>query len=115
MLALGPEDALTKIGSAGLPAMHVEVRIVDDQGNDVVQGETGELWVRGQRHPRLLESARSDRRLVHDGWLHTGDAARQDDEGYFYVVDRWKDMYISAGRMSIGRGRECDLPTRRHR
>lgn len=98
VLALKPEDCSTKIGSAGLPAMHTEVRIVDDNDNDVEQGQNGELWVRGPNvtpgywnRPDATESSFSD------GWLKTGDAARQDDDGFYYIVDRWKDMYISGG------------------
>ncbi len=98
VLALREDDALTKIGSAGLPGMHIEVRIVDDEGNDVSIGTTGELWVRGANvTPGYWNRPEATAEAITDGWLHTGDAARQDDDGYFYVVDRWKDMYISGG------------------
>ena len=98
VLALKPEDAVVKIGSAGLPAMHTEVRIVDEDGGDVVQGATGELWVRGPNvTPGYWNRPDANEESFTDGWLHTGDAARQDDDGFFYVVDRWKDMYISGG------------------
>src|SRR5581483_864017 len=97
-LVLGADRIMDKAGSVGLPVMHLEARIVDRDGRDVAPGETGELWVRGpsvttgywNRPEATAES-------FTDGWLHTGDAARQDGDGYFYIVDRWKDMYISGG------------------
>lgn len=98
VLALKPGDCETKIGSAGLPAMHTEVRIVDDEQNDVEVGATGELWVRGPNiTPGYWNRPDANADSFTDGWLHTGDAARQDDDGFYYVVDRWKDMYISGG------------------
>ncbi len=98
VLALKPEDCSTKIGSAGQPCMHTEVRIVDDDGNDVAQGDIGELWVRGPNiTPGYWNKPEATESSFHDGFLKTGDAARQDDDGFYYVVDRWKDMYISGG------------------
>ncbi len=98
VLALKPEDCTTKIGSAGLPAMHCDVRIIGEDGGDVTQGETGELWVRGPNvTPGYWNLPEATAEAITDGWLHTGDAARQDDDGFYYVVDRWKDMYISGG------------------
>ena len=98
VLALKPEDAETRVGSAGLPGMHLEVRIVDDEQNDVALGETGELWVRGPNvTPGYWNRPEANESSFTDGWLYTGDAARQDADGFFYVVDRWKDMYISGG------------------
>jgi len=55
------------------------------------------VGARAERDAGLLEPAEATAESITDGWLHTGDAARQDDEGYYYVVDRWKDMYISGG------------------
>ncbi|MCP4226680.1 MAG: long-chain fatty acid--CoA ligase [Actinomycetia bacterium] len=98
VLALKPEDCSTKIGSAGLPAMHTEVRIVDEDGNDVGPGVNGELWVRGPNvTPGYWNRPDATADSFDDGWLKTGDAARTDDEGFYYIVDRWKDMYISGG------------------
>jgi fatty-acyl-CoA synthase len=95
---LDSADAVRKIGSAGKAVMHTEIKIVDAAGNEVVDGAVGELLIRGPNitpgywnNPEATESA------FVDGWLKTGDAARFDDEGYIYIVDRWKDMYISGG------------------
>ena len=97
--ALKPEDCEVKIGSAGLPAMHTEVRIVGEDGEDVPVGDNGELWVRGPNvtpgywnRPEATAEA-----ITEGGWLRTGDAAREDEDGFVYIVDRWKDMYISGG------------------
>jgi acyl-CoA synthetase (AMP-forming)/AMP-acid ligase II len=92
------EDAIRKIGSVGTPMANVEVRVVDEEMNDVAQGEVGEIVYRG---PLVMsgywnkpaETAEAFR----GGWFHSGDLVRQDDEGYLFVVDRKKDMIISAG------------------
>jgi len=96
--ALTRDDASRKIGSAGAPAMHVEVRVVDEDGNDVGPHVVGELWVRGPNvTPGYWNRPDATAESFTDGFLHTGDAAKYDDEGYLYIVDRWKDMYISGG------------------
>jgi fatty-acyl-CoA synthase len=89
---------IEKAGSIGMPLLMLDVRIVDDDGTDVVNGETGELWLRGPsitrgywNQPELTASA------FHDGWFKTGDAARRDADGFYYLVDRKKDMFISGG------------------
>ncbi len=99
VLALRPEDAAVKIGAAGRPAMHNEVRIVDDEGNEVTEaGVVGELWVRGPNvTPGYWNKPEATAESFTDGWLHTGDATKTDDDGFFYIIDRWKDMYISGG------------------
>ena len=97
-IVIDPEHAVSKSGSCGLPVLHTEVRIVDREGRDVERGQVGELWVRG---PNVIAGywrrPDADAESFTDGWLHTGDAARQDEDGYYYIVDRWKDMYISGG------------------
>ncbi|MCP5029402.1 MAG: long-chain fatty acid--CoA ligase, partial [Actinomycetia bacterium] len=96
VLSLKPEDCETRIGSAGLPALHTEAKIVDEDGNPTPVGETGELWVRGPNiTPGYWNNPEATAGSFTDGWLHTGDAAREDEDGFFYIVDRWKDMYIS--------------------
>ena len=98
VMALPQEDSRRKIGSAGLPFLHNRCRVVDQTGRDVEPGHVGELWMRGPNiTPGYWNRPEESAAALTDGWLHSGDAVRQDDEGYFYVVDRWKDMYISGG------------------
>jgi fatty-acyl-CoA synthase len=92
------ERALDKVGSAGLPPFYTEVRLVDDDGHDVPDGERGEVIVRG---PNVMKGYwnRPDAtaEVLVNGWFHTGDIGVRDDEGYYYIVDRKKDMIISGG------------------
>ncbi|QRM34063.1 AMP-binding protein [Microvirga sp. VF16] len=86
-----------KAGSAGLPPAAVRVRLVDDNGNDVPDGEVGEIWVRG---PNVSPGYWNQPPASGDfagGWFRTGDAARRDADGFYYIVDRKKDMFISGG------------------
>jgi long-chain acyl-CoA synthetase len=91
-------DRPRKPGSIGTPIAGVEVRIVDPDGKDLPPGEVGELLIRGHnvmkgywRRPEATGEA------VTDGWLHTGDLARADADGYLYIVDRIKDLVIRGG------------------
>jgi fatty-acyl-CoA synthase len=98
VLTLDREDAATKAGSSGKPVLHTEVRIVRPDGIDAAAGELGELWVRGPNvTPGYWNRPEANQSSFTDGWLHTGDAARTDEDGLYYIVDRWKDMYISGG------------------
>lgn len=87
-----------KIGSVGTPAGVVEVKIVNDAGKEVAQGEEGEIIIRG---PNVMKGYfnRPDEtaKAMESGWLHSGDVGRLDNEGYLYIVDRIKDMIISGG------------------
>ena len=95
---LDAADAIRKVGSAGKALMHTAIRIVDDTGDDVPPGTIGELLTKGPNiTPGHWNKPEATVQSFTDGWLHTGDAARQDDEGFVYIVDRWKDMYISGG------------------
>jgi fatty-acyl-CoA synthase len=90
--------ATGKPGSTGKLALNTEVRVVGEDGEDVAPGETGELWVKGPNiTPGYWNRPEANAETITDGWLHTGDACRMDAEGHFYIVDRWKDMYISGG------------------
>lgn len=94
-----PEDAIEKVGSVGRPQMLLEVRIVDADGEDVAEGESGELWMRGPGLTpgywnRPEETAKA---FTPDGWLKSGDIGRRDGDGAFYVAGRIKEMYISGG------------------
>jgi fatty-acyl-CoA synthase len=98
VLILDVEDGARKAGSAGKPVLHNEVKIVREDGSDAARGEIGELWVRGPNvTPGYWNRPDANRSSFTGGWLHTGDAARLDDQGFYYIVDRWKDMYISGG------------------
>ncbi|MBI2710469.1 MAG: long-chain fatty acid--CoA ligase [Actinobacteria bacterium] len=88
-----------KVGSIGVPLPGVEVRLVDADGEDVLIGDEGEIWVRG---PNVFGGYWNDRRataaaLTPDGWLRTGDIAVVDDDGYVFLVDRAKDLIIVSG------------------
>ena len=87
-----------KPGSVGRPVPCAEVRVVDDDGRDVATGEAGELWIRG---PMVTSGYFGDpaatAAAITDGWLHTGDYARLDDEGYVFILDRKKDMIMRGG------------------
>ena len=95
---LDARDAIRKAGSVGFPNFHVDVRVVDDEGVDVPAGAVGELLIRG---PHVIKgywkNPDATAASLQDGWLRTGDLVRKDEEGYYYIVDRKKDMIISGG------------------
>jgi fatty-acyl-CoA synthase len=96
---LDAESALRKVGSAGHPLLHIEVRIVRPDETQCDVDEVGELWVRG---PNVMAGywnrPEATRRAIDDaGWLRTGDAVRRDEEGFLYVVGRVVDMYVVDG------------------
>tara|TARA_B100001121_G_C18530089_1_gene545533 strand:- start:80 stop:817 length:738 start_codon:yes stop_codon:yes gene_type:complete len=98
VLALPADKCTSKIGSAGVPGMHTAVRIVTEDGREAEVGETGELWCKGPNiTPGYWNWPEATEESFEDGWLKTGDAARRDEDGFYYIVDRWKDMYISGG------------------
>jgi fatty-acyl-CoA synthase len=86
------------LASCGQPLTGNDVRLIGDDGKEVEQGETGELCVRGplvmQGYWKLPDVTSE---TLRDGWLHTGDMARADENGYLFIVDRAKDMIISGG------------------
>jgi long-chain acyl-CoA synthetase len=89
-----------KVGSIGIPIPCTEARIVDltTGATDMPVGETGELIVRGPQVMRgYLKKPDETAQTITDGWLHTGDIAMMDTEGYFFIVDRKKDMIICGG------------------
>lgn len=88
----------SKIGSVGKPQMHVDVRVVDREGRDLPDGERGELLIKGPGvTPGYWRLPEVTAQSIEDGWLHSGDVAVRDKDGYYYIVDRWKDMFISGG------------------
>jgi fatty-acyl-CoA synthase len=95
---LQPDDAIRKAGSVGQPNFHLDARIVDDEGQDVRPDATGELVLRGPavcagywNNPAATAAA------LRDGWFHTGDLARRDAQGYYFIVGRKKELIISGG------------------
>ncbi|MEM9683978.1 MAG: long-chain-fatty-acid--CoA ligase [Pseudomonadota bacterium] len=97
-IALSIDDAMRKVGSTGKPVPHCEARIVDDHGQDLPPGETGEIWLRG---PNMLseywQNPGATEEVYDEGWYKTGDVGHVDEEGFYYVDDRKKDMIISGG------------------
>jgi fatty-acyl-CoA synthase len=93
------QNAARKIGSVGKPQSMSAVRLVDANGSDVAPGETGELWFSGLGvTPGYFEKVEITRQAIVEGkWLRSGDLGRQDADGYYYIVGRSKDMYISGG------------------
>jgi O-succinylbenzoic acid--CoA ligase len=95
---LAPEEALTKLGSAGKPLFGTEVRIQRDDGSACDPDEAGEIVLRGPTvTPGYLNRPDETARALRIGWLHTGDAGYLDAEGYLYVLDRRDDLIISGG------------------
>jgi fatty-acyl-CoA synthase len=99
IFALAPEDAIRKAGSIGRPNFFVDARVVDEDNTPLGPGAVGELVLKG---PSFCSGyfnmpGAMDEVVDEDGWFHTGDMAQHDDEWYFYIVDRKKDMYISGG------------------
>jgi len=92
------EDSIRKPGSIGKPMMFTQVRLVDDDGNDVGANEVGEMWIRGP-HVSLgyWNNPEATNASYVDGWFRTGDLARKDDEGFFTIAGRKKEMFISGG------------------
>jgi long-chain acyl-CoA synthetase len=96
--SLRPPDQLRKVRCVGLPFVNTAVRLLDDDGREVRDGEVGELF---SYSPYLFsgywEKPEKTRECMRDGWVSAGDLARRDDEGYLYIVDRKKDMVVSGG------------------
>jgi long-chain acyl-CoA synthetase len=95
-----PRYGLKKFGSVGIPYPDTEVKLVDPETGEIVPvGEAGEFVAKGPQvfeagyHKRPEETAQT----LRDGWIYTGDICRMDEDGYFYVVDRLKDMVIVSG------------------
>ena len=99
IFALAPEDAIRKAGSIGRPNFYVDARIVDDHNRFLGPDEVGELVLKGPSYCSgyFGDPAASAAAVDERGYFHTGDIARYDDEGYFTIVDRKKDMFISGG------------------
>jgi fatty-acyl-CoA synthase/long-chain acyl-CoA synthetase len=96
-LILRPEDQLRKPGSAGRVAPKQEVRLLDDEGNPVPDGQPGEIWVRSDWLATYFNRPDATERSMRDGFFSVGDVAYRDADGYYYICDRKVDMVISGG------------------
>lgn len=95
---LPPEEAGRRVGSVGKPVPPVELKVVDEEGAEVAAGEEGELLVRNPGHEReYFNDPEATASAWREGWLHTGDVARVDGDGYLYIVGRKKDVIVRGG------------------
>ncbi len=93
-----PEDAVAKAGSTGKAFFHTDVRVVEDDGHDVAPGQVGEVIVRGRHMMKgYWNRPEATAETLRDGWLHTGDLATIDADGFIFIRDRKKDMIITGG------------------
>ncbi|MEO0899401.1 MAG: o-succinylbenzoate--CoA ligase [Bacteroidota bacterium] len=98
LTSLNHHDAIRKIGSIGKPNFYIETKIVDEAGKECGDNIAGELLIRGPIvTPGYWDNEEATQRSIKDGWLYTGDMARRDEEGFIYIVDRIKNMFISGG------------------
>ncbi len=95
---LPPEMVRQKIGSVGYPIFHIDMKTIREDGSECAVGEGGELLIRG---PHVVagywRNPAATAEVIRDGWLHTGDLARRDEDGCFYILGRSKEMFISGG------------------
>mgnify|MGYP000367011246 CR=1 FL=1 len=98
LVSMSPYNQEKYNGTIGLPASSTDIRLIDDDGEEVAIGEPGEMWVKG---PQVMKGyynrPEATAEVLKDGWLATGDIATMDENGYFKIVDRKKDMIIVSG------------------
>jgi long-chain acyl-CoA synthetase len=98
VLTFNPLGGISKPGSIGIPMPSTDIRIVDENGQDVNVGEAGELIAQG---PQIMlgywNNEKETANVLRNGWLHTGDIAQMDEDGYFKIVDRKKDVILVSG------------------
>lgn len=98
VVTVNPTNIKAYKGSIGLPVPSTDIKLLDDDGNEVAHGEPGEMFVKGpQVMLGYLNRPEATAEMLQDGWLATGDIAKMDDEGFFYIVDRKKDMILVSG------------------
>ena len=97
-IPLDRDTVIAKAGTSGVAAPLIDVRLVTSEGHDTADNEVGEIWLKGPSvTPGYWNQKEATARSFSDGWFKTGDAARRDGDGFYQIVDRWKDMYISGG------------------
>ena len=95
---LGYDDVPKMVGSCGKPLKHIQLKIVKDDGSEAAVGESGEIWTRGPVvTPGYWRREDANEDTFVDGWMRSGDIGSMDENGFVYVEDRLKDMYISGG------------------
>jgi long-chain acyl-CoA synthetase len=98
VVTVNPTNIKEYRGAIGLPLPSTDIKLLDDDGNEVEIGEAGEMYVQGpQVMLGYLNRPEATDEIIKDGWLATGDIAKMDEEGYFYIVDRKKDMILVSG------------------
>src|SRR4051812_8812727 len=91
-------DKERKAGSIGTPIDGVEMKVVDEDGHEVDQGEVGEIVIKGHNVMKgYWDQPEATKEAMEDGWFHTGDMAKVDEDGYFFIVDRKKELIIRGG------------------
>lgn len=96
--SLHQDDAIRKKGSIGFPNFYFDVKIVGDDEKELGTNQVGELWLKSPVvTPGYWRKPEETAKTITDGWFHTGDMVMKDDDGYFFVVDRKKNMFISGG------------------
>jgi fatty-acyl-CoA synthase len=96
--SLHHDDALRKIGSIGKPNFYLQTRLVTSEGREAAVNEEGELWINGPVvTPGYWNNPKGTEEAIEEGWFKTGDVLTRDEEGYLYVRDRIKNMFISGG------------------
>lgn len=96
--SLHQDDAIRKIGSIGSPNFYIEAKIMNDENKECAVNEVGELWLRSPVvTPGYWMKEKETEESMTDGFFHTGDLVRKDEDGYYFVVDRKKNMFISGG------------------
>lgn len=98
VVTVNPPTIESYKGSIGMPLPSTDIKLCDEEGNEVATGEVGEMYVKGPQVMKgYLNRPEATAEIIQDGWLATGDIARVDDQGYFYIVDRKKDMILVSG------------------
>ncbi|MCB0391887.1 MAG: long-chain fatty acid--CoA ligase [Bdellovibrionales bacterium] len=98
VFSLNEEDSIRKIGSIGFPNFYIDVKIVDDKGQELKANQVGELILKGPAcMSHYWQNDEATHKTIVNGWLYTGDLVRRDEEGYYYIVGRKKEMFISGG------------------